>query len=290
MSVKFSEMTALRIDLARNLEAGFDTYLESIAGGYGAFVTPLLEEGQTAPDIRPHLELLKRGVAHRRERLEGLDDGVVGQSHEDAKVRAELDLRLDAVDGKLRLVRHVCRGIFGSDGVARAGLREEPPRGAWRLYEHGKTVQESLENPDLGLKPLIELDLGEGAEPPQAQLADQLEPELTELGELVGDRHQENRKGDDVRSRWRREIHDFDHDVRAIVRTTQGILRLAGRDDLAERFRPILRRSLRRIKKAEAEEAAEEQSAAAEAAATETETENGPTAPAETATTVETSD
>jgi uncharacterized membrane protein len=76
--------------------------------------------------------------------------------------------------------------------------------------------------------------------------------------------------------------------VRAIVRTTQGILRLAGRDDLAERFRPILRRSLRRIKKAEAEEAAEEQSAAAEAAATET--ENGETAPAETATTVETSD
>ncbi len=257
MAPKFSEMTALRVDLAHNLEAGFDNYLDTVANGYGAFVAPLLEEGETAPDIRFQLELLKRGVAHRRQRLEGLDDGVVGQSLEDAKVRAELERRMDRVDGKIRLVRHFCRGYFGADGVRRTGLKGEPPRGAWRLHEHGKTVKASLDNPDLGLKPQIELELGEGAEPPQAQLAQQLEPELSELGELVGGRHQENRKSADVRSRWRLEIRDFDHDVRATVRTTQGLLRLAGRDDLAERFRPILRRIVRRIQKAQSEEAEE---------------------------------
>ena len=254
MAPKFSEMTALRVDVARSLEAGFDKYLEEIAVGYGTFVTPLLEEGEDAPDVRFQLELLKRGVVRSRRRLEDLDDGVVEQSHEDAKVRAELDLRLDAVDDKLRLVRHTCRGLYGADGVVRTGLKGEPPRGASRLYEHGKTVKASLENPELGLEPRLELELGEGVEPPQVQLAKQLEPELSELGELVGDRHEEDRKSADVRSRRRQVIREFDHDVRAIARTTQGLLRLAGRDDLAERFRPILRRIVRRLKKAQAEE------------------------------------
>ncbi len=289
MALKFSEMSALRIDLAHNLEAGFDHYLDTIADGYGAFVTPLLEEGETAPDIRFQLELLKRGVAHRRLRLEILDGGVVGQSLDDAKVRAEIGRRMGRVDGKIRLVRHFCRGYFGAHGVRRTGLKGEPPRGAWRLYKHGQTVKASLLNPDLGLQPLIELELGEGTETPQAQLANQLEPELTELGELVDGRHQENRKSADVRSRWRLELHGFDHDVRATVRTTQGLLRLAGRDDLAERFRPILRRIVRRIQKAQAEEAeaAETDETAAETtteATTETETETS-----ETETSVETS-
>ncbi len=58
-------------------------------------------------------------------------------------------------------VRHFCRGYFGTDGVRRTGLKHELPRSAWRLCEHAKTVKASLENPDLGLKPLIELQLGE---------------------------------------------------------------------------------------------------------------------------------
>ena len=44
----------------------------------------------------------------------------------------------------------------------------------------------------------------------------------------------------------------------------QGMFRLVGRDDLAERFRPALRRIVRRIKKAEA------QAAAAQAAGADT--------------------
>ncbi len=279
MALKFSEMTAFRVDLAHNLEAGFDNYLEEIAGGYGAYVAPLLEDGETAPDARLHLELLKRGVVRSRRRLEDFNPGVVEQSHEDDKVRAEIDLRIERVDGKLRLVRHTCRGIYGPKGVRRVGLKEEPPRGAYRLHEHGKTVKASLQNRELGLKPLLQLELGEGADPPQVQLAGQLEPELTELGTLVTERHQENRRAADVRSRRRRLIREFDLEVRAIVRMAQGMFRLAGRDDLAERFRPLLRRVVRRIKKAQAEEAAAEaQAAEAQAAeAGQTESENAET-------------
>lgn len=155
MALKFSEMTALRVDLARNLEAGFDNYLEDIATGFDGFVAPLLEEGETAPDVRLQIKLLKRGVARSRRQLVSFDSPMLEQTHEEAKVRAAIERRKDGVEGKLRRVRYVCRGLFGDEGVTRVGLQKEPLHGAFRLWEHGKTAQESLGNPDLGLKPLL---------------------------------------------------------------------------------------------------------------------------------------
>ncbi len=55
--------------------------------------------------------------------------------------------------------------------------------------------------------------------------------------------------------------------MRAIVRTAQGMFRLAGRDDLAERFRAILRRVSRKTRKAEDKAAAADQTAATPAEA-----------------------
>ncbi|MCP3964405.1 MAG: hypothetical protein GY719_41785 [bacterium] len=251
-------MTALRVDLALNLEAGFSQYLEEIAGGYGDFVTPLLEEGESLPDIRFQLEILRRGVARGRRRLQDFSPGIIDQTHEDAKVSGGVAERMKALEGKLRQVRHICRGIYGTEGVERVGLKDEPPRAAIRLWEHGLTVKTSLLKPDLGLEPLIEIEVGEGVATPVAQLAARLEPELAELGDLVEDRHRENRKSDEIRSRQRQVIRQFDLDVRAIVRTAQGLLRLAGRNDLAERFRPLLRRVTRRIAKADGEPAADQ--------------------------------
>ncbi len=154
----------------------------------------------------------------------------------------------------------------GNDGVKRVGLRKQPPRGSWDLYQRGLVVKASLKKTDLGLKPVLEIKTGEGVDPPSVQLAAQLDPELTELGKLITGRHQENRRAADVRSRRRQVIVDFDRDIRAVVRTAQGMFRLAGRDDLAARFRPILRRVLRRLGKAQAEEAEAEAVEAAKAA------------------------
>ncbi len=258
MALKFSEMAARRVDLARNLEAGFDNYKQEIAAGYDKFVVALLEEGETAPDVGFEMELMKRGVVRRRQRLVSFDTPLLEQKHEDAKVSAEIDRRKGKVEGKIRRVRHLCRGMFGEEGVARVGLKKEPPFSAFRLWEHGKTVKESLENPDLGLVPLIEIKTGEGVASPAVQMANRLEPELGELGELVGNRHEENRKSADVRLRRQRAIEEFDRDVRAIVRSAQGTFRLAGRDDLAERFRAILRRGSRKAKKVENKAAADQ--------------------------------
>ncbi len=273
MALKFSEMAARRVDLARNLEAGFDNYKEEIAAGYETFVVPLLAEGETAPDVRFEMELMKRGVARSRQRLASFDTPILEQKHEDAQVSAEIDRRKEAVEVKLRGVRHVCRGMFGEPGVTRIGLKEEPPFSAFRLWEHGKTAKDSLARPDLGLEPVIKIETGEGVATPAAQMSTQLEPELGELGELVGNRHQANRKGADVRSRRQQALAEFDRDVRGIVRTAQGMFRLAGRHDLAERFRPLLKRIARK-KKTEDEANGQTEAESAEVADKQTSTES----------------
>ena len=63
MAMKTSEMTTVRNDLALDLEVGIEEYLDDVAECYDRFFEPVLEEGETAPDIRFQLELLRRSVA-----------------------------------------------------------------------------------------------------------------------------------------------------------------------------------------------------------------------------------
>ncbi len=91
---------------------------------------------------------------------------------------------------------------------------------------------------------------------PTAQLAGHLEGQLQKLTDRVETRHWERRKVIGLRLRRRVLIQEFDRGIRGIVRIAQGISRLAGREDLGRRFRPILRRRLRQLAEQPAEEVA----------------------------------
>ncbi|MCP3964535.1 MAG: hypothetical protein GY719_42445 [bacterium] len=260
MAIKTSEMTTVRNDLALDLEAGIQEYLGDVAEGYDQFFEPFLEEGETAPDIRFQLELLRRGVARQRQQLDGIDGDVVDQSGADVTVSSEIEKATKAMLAKLGYVRDTCRGVFGKESLERIGLKGELPRYSVRLHQRASLVRRSLRNPASGLTPV--LSAGEGALTP-ANLADELEPELGELGRLVGARRHGRRKSGDVRSRRRRKIAEFDTAIRAIVRMAQGMFRLAGRGDLAARFRPVIQRVIRKLEEQEAKEAAEAQADAA---------------------------
>ncbi len=97
---------------------------------------------------------------------------------------------------------------------------------------------------------------GDGVPAPTAQLAGQLDGQLQQLADRVKARHRERRKVVGLRLRRQILIQEFDRGIRGIVRIAQGISRLAGRDDLGRRFRPILRRTLRQLEEQAAEEAA----------------------------------
>ncbi len=216
----------------------------------------MVEEGD--PDLDPnyHIVLLRRSVRRHRLRLEEHDAKVVKQAQEIAVASAAVGESRDAVDSKLRAVRSTCRGVYGRPSLPLIGVVGLFPRGAARLGRFGLTVKSNLEKPDLGLEPQIELDLGEGVPAPTAQLAGQLGDQLQELGDRVKARHRERRTVVGLRLHRQLLIQEFDRGIRGIVRIAQGISRLAGREDLGKRFRPILQRTLRQLEEQAAEEGA----------------------------------
>ncbi len=261
MAIAASAMITLRTNLAEDLEAGIENYLDAVAGGYSEYLAPVVEEGETPLDARYQLVLLGRSVAQQRENIASLDDGVVDQSGEEVKVSVEIKKHTTALGTKMGLVRDTCRGVFGPQSLERVGLKGNLPRSPVRLYSRARVVRRSLNNPELDIEPVLDLAAGEEAVTP-AQLATQLEPELGNLRRFVGVRHHGRRKSADVRSRRRQVIEDFDRNVRAIVRMAQGMFRLAGRDDLARRFRPSLKRILRKLDEAPSEEGSTPEEAA----------------------------
>ena len=261
MAVKITEMVAQRVDLANTLIAGIDTYLPEISAGYGDYLSAVREEGEAEIDTGLQLVSFRRHVVRHRDALESLDLSVLGQTHDDDKVSLEIRRLAGVVDFKMRAVRHTCKGVYGEQSLARVGLKGRFPGGASRLYRRGRLVQTSLVNPDLGLEPVLDFSNDEEGVITPAQLANQLEPELTDLGLLVEARRTDNREAADVRSRRRQTIKSFDREIGAIVRMTQGMFRLAGRPDLAARFRSTLRRVRRRRGKQAEKETVDETAA-----------------------------
>ncbi len=238
MRIQISQRVTRRIKLAFELGGGIDAYLPEIAQGYGEFFAPVLAEGETVFDTKAQLVLLRRSIDWNRTTLEELDWGVVGQVYDDDKTREEVARLMATVEGKLRTVRRSLHGIFSRDAVIRVGLNERFPHNPEAMYRRARAVQLGLENPDLGLEPVVAFSLQEDARA-TADLATHLEPEVSDLERVVESRAKEFRETVDAQSRRRQTIRTFDRNVGAIVRITQGIFRAAGREDLAARFRRI---------------------------------------------------
>ena len=245
MAVKVTEMIALRSELATTLLAGLDTHFDEIVTGHSEFYSPVLEDGETLFDTRQQLELIRRQIVHHRDAIEAFDVNVVEKVHDSDKVSAEILRLTDVVTFKMRHVRDTCKGLFGEPSLKRVGLKGEIPRRSARLVKRGRLVQQGLRNPDLGLEPVFDSPEGEETMAP-TQLAGRLEPDLSRLDKLVEARETEKREDLDMRARRRQTIRDFDRDIGGIARMLKGMLRVAGRPELAAVFRVGLRRFSRR--------------------------------------------
>ncbi|HEX9732917.1 MAG TPA: hypothetical protein VGG06_13145 [Thermoanaerobaculia bacterium] len=247
MAVKLSEMVTRRVELGKGLKAGIDTAAAELAEGFGTFLNPVVAEGETPPDVHYHVVLIGRSVDHEVLKIVQADRGVLGQVHDSDTVSFDIGELADGVGLKLRAVKHTFRGLYGLDSLKRVGLKGEFPRRPLALYDRGRLVQTSLRNPDMGLQPVLDFTGEEGMVITPAVLANRLEPELTSLGHFVDTRFTDNREDAAMRLLRQRAIAEFDENVKALVRIVQGMFRLAGRPDLAARFRSTLRRLRRRL-------------------------------------------
>lgn len=248
MAESLTNLILLRIEQAKTVGAGIAAVLDEAVAGYDQFLAPVVADGEPSVDIRRHMELLRRKVDFHVETLQGFDMGVLSKTSDTDFLRTELGVLTGEVSGKMRRVTDIARGVYGPESLVAIGLNGRTPQVPLRLYERGRRAQSILRDPDLKLRPKAGLVLGPDGEtslftPPA--LADELEPDLTDLGLIVDTRFEDNREETIVRLHRRRAVKDFDLGLRGILRIVQGTLIAAGREDLAKRFRSTVRRAAR---------------------------------------------
>jgi hypothetical protein len=240
-------MILRRIELARTIAAGLDSFLDETVAVFDPYLSSVLADGETPIDVRQQLVLLRRKTDFHLESLQGLDQGVLHQTSDTDFLRVEIDVLTGKVSVKLRRVADLAKGVYGPEILTSIALDGEMTRVPLRVYDRGRRVQSILRGPDLKLRPLAGFVLKVEGEPSlfsPLTLADELEPELTDLGLLVDTRFEGRQSS--ARPRRQREVEEFDLGMRGIVRMVQGMLIAGGRPDLAKRFRLILRRAARR--------------------------------------------
>ena len=247
MAEQLTHMILRRVELGKTVGAGIDALLDEAAAGYGAYLAPVTADGEPSVDLRQQLVLLRRKIDAHVEALKGIDVGVLTQTSEKDLVKTELDELTGKVIVKLRRVIDTASGVFGKEILPAIGLSGATSRAPLRLYERGRRAQTLLRGPDLNLRPKAGFALGPDGESAVSALAlaEELEPELTELGLLVDTRFAGDRGQTAARTRRGRAVEEFDLGMRGIVRIVQGTLLAAGREDLARQFRTRLRRLAR---------------------------------------------
>jgi hypothetical protein len=248
MAEQLTKMVLRRVELGKTVGAGIDALLDEAAAGYGAYLAPAVADGEPSVDVRQQLVLLRRKTDSHVEALKGIDEGVLTRTSDKDFLKTELVDLTRRVTVKLRRVADVARGVYGPESLEAIGLTGETTRVPLRVYDRGRRAQTLLRGRDLKLRPKAGFILAADGEPslfsPSA-LAEELEPELTELGLLVDARFEENREQTIARLRRQRLVEEFDLGMRGIVRMVQGMLLAAGLIDLAKQFRLRLRRLTR---------------------------------------------
>lgn len=228
---QIGKMIQNRIDWARVVLASIERHHEPIctvlAGRLG------LEEDEWR-------ELFDGMVDELGDAADALYDAEVALSVErgdDAGHRERRDTLTGELRGRAERARDFVAGAVGQSGLERYGLVEAAPHEPKALVGWtGRVVSALRDEPDTLVDPLgIELDT--------AEVADQLDDARQALVDQLAVLAEEAQDATDLLGRRDQALDIFEQVFRAVAGMAEHAYRLAGREDLAERVRPTIRRA-----------------------------------------------
>jgi hypothetical protein len=154
----------------------------------------------------------------------------------------DLDRRCDAVASRLgetmTAVRDTFRGVYGFDQLPHFGFPERIPQRSPVLLERSRELLERLTDPDLEPPPsrIPDYDLD------CPRLARTMTSPIRDLGELLAAIREHRREVQKSERRQNEALTDFNAAFLQIAGSLESWLRMAGRDEQADRVRPSRRR------------------------------------------------
>lgn len=199
-------------------------------------LTPFLKRGEKLPDFGFVAELLSRELEQASAQLVQADDSYQRELLDDSAPRRERDEATASLIESVVELREVLTGVYGTTVLEPAGLTQVTPRESVQLSRYVAQILTAL--PKVTLPPPrvkgAQVDI-------KATVAD-LEKRRTRLDDAVAVVARETREAQAAMS-VRDEAQSHLDDVYTQVSTVlSGLLRLAGKPDLADRVRPTIAR------------------------------------------------
>lgn len=197
---------------------------------------PLLKRGEKLPDYGLQIELLMRQLEQSTAHLVQTDDAYQRELLDDEGPRRERDEASEGLAVYLIELREVLTGLYGAQVLLPAGFSQQTPRDSVLLSRFASQVQSALGAVTLPA-PRVK-----GAQVDIKATVAELDKRRTRLDSAVAAVARETREAQAAMS-LRNDAQDQFDDVYTQVSTVlSGLLRLAGKPDLADRVRPTTAR------------------------------------------------
>ena len=197
---------------------------------------PLLKRGEKLPDYGLQIELLMRQLEQSTAHLVQTDDAYQRELLDDEGPRRERDEATEGLAVYLIELREVITGLYGAQVLLPAGFSQQTPRDSVLLSRFASQVQSALGAVTLPA-PRVK-----GAQVDIKATVAELDKRRARLDSAVAAVARETREAQAAMS-LRNDAQDQFDDVYAQVSTVlSGLLRLAGKPDLADRVRPTIAR------------------------------------------------
>jgi hypothetical protein len=197
---------------------------------------PLLKRGEKLPDYGLQIELMMRQLEQSTAHLVQTDDAYQRELLDDEGPRRERDEATEGLAVYLIELREVLTGLYGAQVLLPAGFSQQTPRDSVLLSRFAGQVQSALGAVTLPA-PRVK-----GAQVDIKATVAELDKRRARLDSALAAVARETREAQAAMS-LRNDAQDQFDDVYTQVSTVlSGLLRLAGKPDLADRVRPTIAR------------------------------------------------
>ena len=215
-----------------------ETYAVEVGEKTSVKLSPFLLAGEAMPDGALWMKLFVRYLASKTTALQQADSAHEAEISDDAQPRAERD----EAEGELRETtvefRNAITAKYGDVGLRTMGVYEPPPRGAPELAKYARSLHVALVDASRTLTGSAR----RGLQVDRAAMATELLPPVERLEAALRKVTQEASELHLTQTAKDRAMEENDLAFMGVANAVEGLLTLAGREDLAERVRPSRRK------------------------------------------------
>ncbi len=237
MGLKLRTMVMKRKTLCDLVVGATKVQGPGVGDSLGNYLSPVLGEEETLPDLAASLELYGRKLESYGDAMVATDEVYLAELAKLNEVRAEGEAPTRSLKDKILSLRSTCEGLFGEKTLGPLALDFNLAQDIRGVLRQAEIIRERVKNSD---KELVSARWVNGSLDRESS-ARELDPEIEQLRLIVERLVEQGKEVDTAKVRKDEAREEFDRQYILIARAVEATFRLAGETDLADRIRPTVR-------------------------------------------------